>query len=859
MNYLNCTGALPYFIELTNALMTAEKEGLKYHGDIKPANIIVSSGGQIKILDPSSMSHSIPRSPLSDISSQSPQITTPIYNPFLECNDLGSLGVMLYEVSTGFLPFSHNLLDLDSLALSSREIAMLSNFINPLQLNPNLPEILPDIILKSLHLKEEGNRFFRSDEGYKSLSELKKDLEKLMAEGQTFLKMPSRDKKEAIMRSISPYLVKEKNPLDLNKILSFIINYQPVELSSTIGIVTPSIEKEITKPGIGKQLKSENIFERGKLLLNRYKILQLISENGLTFNYLAYDQQENMKIRVSSPGTDNDDCMRIFKRSAKLWLKIPGHKNLVRAISLQEINGLPLLFLEQIEGKDLSHLLKEKKLGVLQALDIAVQICEGMEHLWKTMRLIHRDLKPGNIIVGDDGIVRIADFELIKVVEDQGISDKNKDGICGTPLYMSPEQCKGDMRIDTRSDIYSFGIVLFEMICGRRPFDVSYSPPLLLFQHQTETPPAPVSLRGDCPRLLNDLILKCLEKKPEDRYQDFGEIKEKLIEIKPIIKQTEDGKINSLETFSEPRPLRTNEISIVKGVKFDEPQLQWSSEGDVIYYLVDASVHIHDFYPTFRKNKDGLWHCSWCKLTLTEDEMKGNVIQRINFSEKQHLSAPHGPTIVATGVIKGSTYHLLPDGKSISFVSRAGKEVWVVDISNHETRRIKGEKDVVYQNIHWSPSAEYTAIGGMFGARGEKENAFVQIIRAQDFKECGRYKDISFFHRAGLVSADFGFAQSPSANNYGIGDNYDPTIQWSPDSTKILFTQKKSAQINAAEVTGLVRTLPKKEYREPDIWMINPEKQEARYLTNGHSPSWSPDSKKISFVRGNEIIGLRVE
>jgi serine/threonine protein kinase len=263
----------------------------------------------------------------------------------------------------------------------------------------------------------------------------------------------------------------------------------------------------------------------GDNFLGRFHV-RSIYQKGLSTDYIVFDREEGKLLRIKISHNIN-----FIDRIADIWLNIPPHKNIVKAYSKKIVNDISHLFLEYVAGTDLGRVMRENEsIEISKVLEIAIQICEGMEHLW-SIGIVHRDLKPDNIIVGDDGIVRINDLEIAELVSEHEASTRNSLGVCGTPSYMSPEQFGGTTNIDNRSDIYSFGITLYEMICGIRPFEY------ISFSHWNRTSPVqePKTLKPSCPGALSNLIVKCLEKKPENRYQSFGELKEELYKIKGII------------------------------------------------------------------------------------------------------------------------------------------------------------------------------------------------------------------------------------------------------------------------------------------------------------------------------------
>jgi serine/threonine protein kinase len=244
----------------------------------------------------------------------------------------------------------------------------------------------------------------------------------------------------------------------------------------------------------------------------------------------------------------DDEQVRKIYREAETWVKLGIHQNIVRADCVLEMDQTPHIFMEYVEGGSLRTYLHETKITIHQALDFAIQFCDGMiyannKDLGRGEKgIVHRDIKPENILLTKDLTLKVTDFGLVKAL------DEMVAGFAGTKEYASPEQFSGG-RIDSRSDIYSFGIVLYEMSTGQRPFTgpdfEKYS-----YQHRNLKPPLPTKLNSDVPSELEHIILKCLEKKPEDRYQRFEDLKAELT----ATHQTHYGKRPERKTVEQPPP-----------------------------------------------------------------------------------------------------------------------------------------------------------------------------------------------------------------------------------------------------------------------------------------------------------------
>ncbi|MFC1587075.1 tetratricopeptide repeat protein [Planctomycetota bacterium] len=280
----------------------------------------------------------------------------------------------------------------------------------------------------------------------------------------------------------------------------------------------------------------------GKVIEGLYRIEGEIARGGMGVVYKATDLATDNIVVIKSllpKVAMNEEYKKRFIRESEEWVDIGTHPNIVRAYTAHEIEYLPRLALEYVAGCSLDDLLaKDELLPTDRALDIAVQICWGMAHA-HDKGLIHRDLKPANVMISDDGTVKITDFGLVKrlleVAEKQMTAEGQMPpiptlmthGVMGTPEYIAPEQWQ---EAETQSsDIYAFGIILYEMFCGRRPFDYSHLEGLervTAYQtaHCEEPLPSPRSIQEKLPEPVEKLIMQCLQKDPAARPKSFREI-----------------------------------------------------------------------------------------------------------------------------------------------------------------------------------------------------------------------------------------------------------------------------------------------------------------------------------------------
>jgi serine/threonine protein kinase len=232
-----------------------------------------------------------------------------------------------------------------------------------------------------------------------------------------------------------------------------------------------------------------------------------------------------------------------FWNEAQHWLELGRHKNIVYADHVFEIGGKPYIYLEYMNGGSLRKLINDRSTSINRIIDIAIQICCGMEYAWNNGKLIHRDLKPENILLNSRGEVKLTDWGLSKVMDSIKIAPrsdfsdlkaslyKTRGGMAlGTPPYMPPEQFEDARNTDRTADIYSFGIMLFEMVAGRIPF-TAYDAEEFYYQHKNTKPPVLSSICNWVPEIVSGCVQKALEKDPKKRFASFEEIGDQLLKV----------------------------------------------------------------------------------------------------------------------------------------------------------------------------------------------------------------------------------------------------------------------------------------------------------------------------------------
>ena len=262
----------------------------------------------------------------------------------------------------------------------------------------------------------------------------------------------------------------------------------------------------------------------GMRFAGRYEILAILGAGGMGMVYKARDTDlsDVVALKMLRPGmvVDAEQLDRL-KIELKLARKIT-HPNVLRTYDFGDFQGVPYISMEYVRGVTLRYLLQQAgKLPFSAALRIARQLCMGLDAAHQ-MGVIHRDIKPENLIIEQSGNAKLMDFGIARSAGRSDSGHTQPGMFLGTPNYASPEQLSG-MDLDQRSDIYSTGVMLCEMFCGKLPFSGGSTMELYV-AHLQQPPIKPSALWPDIPRALEEVILKCLEKKPDDRYASAADL-----------------------------------------------------------------------------------------------------------------------------------------------------------------------------------------------------------------------------------------------------------------------------------------------------------------------------------------------
>ena len=291
----------------------------------------------------------------------------------------------------------------------------------------------------------------------------------------------------------------------------------------------------------------------GQIVKERYEILQVLGEGGMAFVYKARDTQLErfVAIKTLKPNYVNQETfVDRFKREAKTAANL-NHPNIVQIFDWG-IEEEPYFVMEYIEGETLTSIIsKNKTISLSDILFIGAQVSSGL-HAAHQKGLVHRDIKPGNIMITPDGKVKVTDFGIVSLQNEE--SDITKTGsVLGTASYISPEQAQGKP-VSIESDLYSLGTVLYELITGKTPFSGD-SPISTATKHLTEKPEKLSTYRKDLPRGVENAILKLLEKATYDRFKSAEDLRATLLQQRKML-QSEQTRENLVDLTNPKIKLR---------------------------------------------------------------------------------------------------------------------------------------------------------------------------------------------------------------------------------------------------------------------------------------------------------------
>jgi serine/threonine protein kinase len=525
------------FIQVCDAMHHAHAHRI-IHRDLKPDNIMlvksVTGADYVKVVDFGIVKITDESQALSQKLTQAGEVWgSPVYMSPEQCmgseldhrSDIYSLGTVLYECLTGQQLFSGKRIA----EIVMKQLNQKPPMVSSVRPDLKFPQWLEDVVSKALE-KEPQKRFA-------SMEEMKRTIEKGL--------LSNKDTADAVLK--------------------------PAVLGPS---QSQNISARVVKP-------PQDDFV-GQMIGGKFLVEGLIGDGGMSVVYKAVQQGINRAVAIKflrDELCDDEANVKRFQREARAVSQL-SHPNLVSIYDVGTApNGQPYMVMEYLQGKSLSTLLEEESvLSIERSLPIFIQICDVM-HYAHSQGFIHRDLKPHNIMIVKSGdrpdFVKLVDFGIVALDGvKQAISQKLTAAgeICGSPIYMSPEQVL-DEPVDARTDIYSFGIVMYECLSGRPVFGGKKITDVL--NKHVNVPPPPFSEvipTLSVPPAVEGIIFKALEKKPAKRYQSMDELKGALLQIQrrlrgdvsaPVSLAREAPPVGKARVIEELPPKKVNWIPVV--------------------------------------------------------------------------------------------------------------------------------------------------------------------------------------------------------------------------------------------------------------------------------------------------------
>jgi serine/threonine-protein kinase len=288
------------------------------------------------------------------------------------------------------------------------------------------------------------------------------------------------------------------------------------------------------------------MLELGTMLSGRYEVLKRVGSGGMADVYMAKDHKLNRNVAVKvlkSEYVEDEKFLKKFETEAQAVARL-SHQNIVNIYDVGMEDGINYIVMELAEGITLKEYIRKKGyLSPKETVEISTQIASAISHAHKN-HIIHRDIKPQNILVSDTGIIKVTDFGIAKATSSNTVTSTAT--AMGSVHYISPEQAKGRF-CDEKSDIYSLGITMYEMVTGHVPFDHENGVTIALMHLQNEITP-PSQIRDGIPDSLEKIILKCTMKKPEERYQTADDL---IADLRLVFEDTSGGYVGVVPAIDD--------------------------------------------------------------------------------------------------------------------------------------------------------------------------------------------------------------------------------------------------------------------------------------------------------------------
>ena len=305
--------------------------------------------------------------------------------------------------------------------------------------------------------------------------------------------------------------------------------------------------------------------EPGRVLAGRYQLQGLVGQGGMADVELAHDDVLDRQVAVKilhSRYSDDPAFRERFKREARAAASL-NHPNMVAVYDTGDEDGRPFIVMEFVNGRSLREVLRREGVLPQRAAEIAGDAALAL-HYSHERGLVHRDVKPANIMVSNEGQVKVTDFGIARAVNSETVTQTA--AVFGTAAYIAPEQAQG-LDVDARTDVYSLGVVLYEMLTGQQPFSAD-SAVALAYKHVSEDPPRPTQINPEITPALEAVVLKAMAKNPANRYQDAREFHDDIVRASrgdrvsapPVMAYAPTEALRTDRTIVAPAPVAVTEV-----------------------------------------------------------------------------------------------------------------------------------------------------------------------------------------------------------------------------------------------------------------------------------------------------------